>query len=386
MSAMNVLILGMGAYAFGKEKRATSALKHMHRIRPYFLISQWEDGSVSRLLQKNGFEFGKASFGYLGQAKPIWTLDNVLRLPWLFWKVINAYLRKKCQAVLVLNISSFVNALPVIFVLKYFKKARLIFYLGDIPSRSRFHQLLAPLINRSAEKIIANSEAVKRGLVTIGIDEGKIRVIYNGVDLEKFTDTLPFGFREKYGWSSNMVLIGYVGQFTENKGIWDFVEAAESVLQYEGNCRFLIIGRSTFGYQCEKDVARHLRMRSLQSHICLLGWIDEIERAYADLDILVVPSRHEDPAPNVSIEAMARGIPVVATQVGGNPEIVLDEQTGFLVERNQPKEIAARILRLMKEPELKQRMGIAGKVRVQKIFEVRRNASLIEEILLNGKA
>ena len=107
-------------------------------------------------------------------------------------------------------------------------------------------------------------------------------------------------------------------------------------------------------------------------------------RSYASIDIVVVPSRHEDPAPNVNIEAMASGVPVVATRVGGTPELIVDGQTGLLVDKHSPEQIAECILRLASDPILRSRLGRAGKERVREMFDVRKNAALVEEVILRA--
>jgi glycosyltransferase involved in cell wall biosynthesis len=107
-----------------------------------------------------------------------------------------------------------------------------------------------------------------------------------------------------------------------------------------------------------------------------------MERACAALDVMVVPSRHEDPAPNVAIEAMASGVPVVATRTGGTPELIADGTTGFLVDRERPDQIAGCILRLISDPRLRERMGCAGRQRAEELFNAKKNARVVEEILL----
>jgi glycosyltransferase involved in cell wall biosynthesis len=374
----------MGTPAFGKERRAVSALTHMGRVTPYFLISKWEDGSVSRLLKRHDFEFAATSFGYLGRARLTWTLVTLLQMPRLFATVINSYVKRRCHVILILSILSFVNALPPILALKYFARARLVFYLGDIPGNYAVNRILARLINRMADRVIANSDAVKQGLMRVGIEERKIGVIYNGKDLTQFENATPIEFRKRYGWPSGSILIGYAGQFNFNKGIWDFIKAAELVLQRDPNCRFLMIGKVEKGDGLPQLIAQYLEARGLHRHIVFAGWLDEMEAAYAALDIMIVPSRHEDPAPNVNIEAMASGIPVITTRVGGAPEIVLDGVTGFLVDRASPQQIGECLLRLAKDQALRERMGCAGRERVRMMFDACKNARLVEEALLDG--
>jgi glycosyltransferase involved in cell wall biosynthesis len=209
-------------------------------------------------------------------------------------------------------------------------------------------------------------------------------VIYNGKDLAKFEAARPYEFRKKYNWSHESLLIGYVGQFTDKKGALDFVEAARMILEKEKKCRFLLIGRFDSSSQAENGVMKQIKKLGLENEIVLPGWINEIESAYASLDALVIPSRYGDPAPNVCIEAMAAGIPVVATDGGGIPELVKNEETGFIVEKNNPSKIADRIISLINNTARRKRMGEKGRERAIRMFDIQKNAKQVEEILLRN--
>jgi len=381
----NVLVLGLGAYAFGKEQRAVSTLQHMRRVKPYFLVSKWEDGSVSRLLQEHRFEFASAPFGYLGRAKPLWTLVTLLHLPQLYVNVVQAYWKRNCSVILLLCLHSFVNALIPILFLRYLCNAKVVFYVGDTPRNHKFHRALGRLMNAVADRVIANSGAVERGFLDIGITEKQIAVIYNGKDIDKFGRAIPIGFRRRYGWDSQSILVGFVGQLSPNKGVENFIKAAERVVAREKMCYFLLIGESTPLFRhFEEEMRKRVGENGLSKYVIFTGRLDQIERVYADLDIVVVPSRHEDPAPNVNIEAMASEVPVVATRVGGTPEMVLHGETGFLVDKESPDQIAERILQLATNKELRNRMGRSGRERVRQMFDIRKNAALVEEVLVNG--
>lgn len=361
-----------------------SMLSHMHQVKPHFLTSKWEDGSVSRLLRRHKFEFTPTSLGYLGRSRPIWTVINALQMPRLFLTAVNTYLRRNCEAVLLLSIQSFVNILPAVLFLKWFNHVKVVFYLGDIPINNSIFRAVGRVVDGVAGHVIANSEAVKRGLLAVGIDGRKIRVIYNGVDPREFEGASPMDFRQRFGWSPDSVIVGYVGQFSWNKGVWHFVKAAELVLEQERRCRFVMIGNLDEWNHCQRELRAHVESHRLTDYIVFTGRIDEMEKAYAALDIVVVPSRYEDPAPNVNIEAMASGLPVIATRIGGNPELVVDGKTGFLVDKDNPEQIAERILQLARDRELREKIGRAGRERVCQMFDVRRNARLVEEVLLSG--
>lgn len=381
----NILVLGLGTYAFGREQRAVSTLRHMRRVKPYFLVSKWEDGSVSRLLQEHHFEFAFVPFGYLGRAKLIWTLVTLLHLPQLYVNVVQAYRKRHCSVILLLCIHPLVNALIPILFLRYLCNAKVVFYVGDTPRNHKIDRALGRLMNAVADRVIANSAAVERGFLDIGIKENKIGVIYNGKDIDKFERAVPMGFRQRYGWDSQSILVGFVGQLSPNKGVENFIEAAERVVAGRKKCYFVLIGEATPLFRhFEEEMRKRVGENGLSKQVIFTGRLNQIERAYADLNIVVVPSRHEDPAPNVNIEAMASGVPVIATRVGGTPEMVLDGETGILVDKESPDQIAERIFQLAGNEELRKKMGRSGRERVRRMFDIRKNAALVEEVLVNG--
>lgn len=378
----NILVLGMGSYAYGKEQRAVRALKQMNRVKPYFLIPKWGDGSVNHLLQQYNFEYRSTYFGYLGRTRPDLTVITLLHIPQLYSTVLQTCLKKQYKVILFLEIRSFVNAFPVVLLLRCLCHIRPVFYLGDIPEKNSINNFLGVFINRFVDRVITNSKAVKRGCSAVGIDKNKICVVYNGLDIAKFEYASPKNFRQRFNWSSKTVLVGYIGQFNLNKGVWDFIRAAELTLRKNKNCRFLMIGNIDPQNLFHQKMMQYINTTGLGKFIVFTGQIDEIEQAYAALDTVVVPSCYDDPAPNVNIEAMASGVPIVATRVGGSPELVVNGEAGFLVNKEDPKHLAECILKLASNKKLRKKIGRAGIKRAQKMFDVRKNASRIEELIL----
>jgi len=374
----------MGSFAFGKERRAVNAVTHMERVQPFFLVSKWGDDSVPRLLAQYHLSFAKTSFGYLGYQRPDWAAINLLHSPRLQYTVVRTYTRHQCRTILVLGLRDFLNALPALLYLKLCKGARFVFYLGDIPGDTFVYRRLTRLAGRLGSAVIVNSDAVKRGLLAHGLAERQVKVIYNGVELERFQNAQPLEIRAERRWDSDDVIVGYVGQFSENKGVEDFVRAAELVLRKDVRCRFVMTGPLDRENRCLQELREYIVRQGLDDHFAFPGRIEQVERIYAALDIVVVPSRHEDPAPNVNLEAMASGIPVIGTRTGGTPELLADGETGFLVTPENPAEIAERIVQLANDPILRETMGKAGIERVRQKFDVRANARLIESVLLNS--
>lgn len=381
---MRVLVVGMGASAFGREQRAVRILREMPVIEPYFLISKWEDGSVSRLLEENGLEYGHAPWGYLGRAKPSWTLVTILHLPLLLFRVVSVCLSKRCRRILFLSEFPLLNALPAFLPLAVVGRIPLHFYFGDIPRPDLARRLLGRLMNRCGRSFVANSESVKRGLVRLGIPAERIQVIYNGVAVERFASAVPEDFRARYGWDSGEVLFAYAGQLNAHKGVEDFVAAAALAVRREPSCRFLVFGQLNGAGGYPQRLAGLADSLSLNGRLRFAGWAPRIEEALAGVDVVIVPSRYDDPAPNVVLEAMACGKPVIATRAGGIPELVRDGETGLLVARQDPQQLAAAVMRMASEPGLRRRLGRAALLHCRTRFDSRANSLEVKAVLVDG--
>lgn len=380
---VRALVMGMGIRMFGKERRMIQSLSRMQCIKPLFMLSSWDPGPVSAKLEEVGIPYRKATFGYLGFGHPWWTLKNVLFMPALNWKVLRAYRQHRASVLVFAEVLSFLNALPAFLWLRLMRRPRYIFYLGDIGGGTRAQRLVGRLADRFADCVIVNSRAVRDGLQSTGWQRAPIHVVYNGVDFARFHRAERAELSEFSDWPSNSILFGFVGQLTRNKGIEDFLLAARLVLPKIPQARFLVLGdcpqKSPF-----PDELRQ-RFADLEQNVQWLGFVPDIERYYAAMHTIVVPSRHTDPAPNVILEAMASGLPVIATSTGGSVELIEDEVTGFLVAPQQPQQIAQRMIDLADNIELVRSMGEAGCQLCQSKFDLSVSARMVESLIIGQK-
>lgn len=144
-------------------------------------------------------------------------------------------------------------------------------------------------------------------------------------------------------------LVGYIGRLSQEKGILNFIEAIPKVVGTSDKPQFLIGGDGQLRSQVEEYVAQSNGRAKCD------GWIahDELARCLNQLKLLVLPSYTEG-LPNIMLEAMACGTPVLATPVGGIPDVIEDGETGFIMENNSPECIAKNIVRALNHPELEQ--------------------------------
>ena len=191
---------------------------------------------------------------------------------------------------------------------------------------------------RSTRVLIAVSAAVKDDLVALGIAPAdRIRVIPLGLELEPLAGALPRGsLRGEAGVPDGAPLVGIVGRLTAIKDVPTFLSAAAQIRARIGEARFAVVGDGELRGELEADAAR----RGLAGIVHFHGWRYDMAAVYGDLDVVVNTSRNEG-TPVALIEAMASGRPVVATRVGGTPDLLGDGARGVLVGPGDAAAIAS---------------------------------------------
>lgn len=230
------------------------------------------------------------------------------------------------------------------------------------------------LANLSTDCVVANSQVVAQAMrETERVPHHKLRVAYNGIDLARFSrlDLERRRTRKMLGIADDEILVGNISCMREVKGIPQFVAAARIVLETDPKLRFLVVGDGI-----DRDqVADSIHKYGLADNIYLAGAQTNVLPYLAAMDIGVLSSLAEGFS-NSLLEYMASGLPVVATDVGGNREAL--EETGILVPPDDPAALAQAILRL-RSSELRQQLGLAARRRVE-CFSLERAESRMEEI------
>ncbi len=233
--------------------------------------------------------------------------------------------------------------------------------------------------------IVANSEAARRSLLREDVPDRLIRVIHNGVDLKRFC---PNGnhlkARRKWGWQDDELLIGVIGNLRPEKGHDILLKAVPEVVGQFPRARFLIVGPGPLLPALRKQV----KTDGLEASVAILGDSSEIPELLAALDIVALPSTSES-LPNVVLEAMSAGRPVVASSVGGCLELIAHGRTGLLFAPRDPHDLAGQILRLAADPHLRQELGQAARKHAESKFDINHAVKRLESIydeILQGKA
>jgi glycosyltransferase involved in cell wall biosynthesis len=215
--------------------------------------------------------------------------------------------------------------------------------LGLPVVRSRHVSIAVPrrraLVYRLAHRILTSAERVKAILVEAGVAPAKIVAVPPGVDLTRFHAGVS-GERVRAELGLVGPVAGLVANIRGSKGHDVFLEAARLVLRQVPDARFLVVGDGV-GFE---DVRARVDALGLDHAVVMTGFRHDVPEVIAALDVLVLPSIRSEATSQVILQAMAIGTPVVASAIGGSPEVVRDAETGRLVPPNDPAALAAAIV------------------------------------------
>jgi len=223
---------------------------------------------------------------------------------------------------------------------------------------------------RLADAVVTNAEAIADRLRAEGYSASKIEVIHNGiVTRPPSPGGRPSTLRRDFGLPADAPLVGVVARVDPLKGLEDFIDAALLVSRRHPEARFLIVGAPLPGVgEAYLEVLRAKIARlGLEDLVILTGARTDVPEILPELTVSVLPSLTEGLS-NSLLEAMAARLPTIATAVGGNPEIVEDGVTGFLVPPSSPTALAAAIGRVLESPALAAELGAAGTARLEVQF------------------
>lgn len=248
---------------------------------------------------------------------------------------------------------------------------------GYVPTRAPFwKRSAARFINRPLTKVISVSNYGYDSMTAFDLlPRDRFQMIYNGVDLSrvKSDPQRALDFRRRYSIPAERAIVTQVSWIIPEKGITDFLETARLVTQQNRNVQFVLVGDGAEREQYMKDAAA----MGIADRVTWTGMVEDPfgEGVFAAADIVCQFSRWEEVFGWMIAEAMAHGKAVVATRVGGIPELITDGVSGRLVERGDTTAMSDSILKLLADPALRARMGAAGRETVVEKFDLRKNVA-----------
>lgn len=229
---------------------------------------------------------------------------------------------------------------------------------------------LQTLACRAAHRMVANSRAAANQLVAQGVPPRHIDLIPNGIDVSMFP------VRDDRPRPRKIVM---VARLFPEKRIDVLIAAVPAVLARYPDVEFQIVGEGP----CRQQLVDQARNAGVLAQVHLMGHRDDVPAILATSDLFVLSSESEA-SPNVIIEAMAAGLPVVASRVGGIPELVTDAVTGYLVPPADPNALTSAILDLLDQPGRAKEFGKAGRAHIERQYSFDRMVAQFESLYMTG--
>jgi glycosyltransferase involved in cell wall biosynthesis len=206
--------------------------------------------------------------------------------------------------------------------------------------------------------IVTGGELTRRGLVDRdGLDAGRVHAFPIGIDVNEFSPATPaHDLRAELKIEPSRRLVGIISYLRAYKGHEYFIEAAARVLAHRRDVVFLIVGEGPL----EKVLRDLIAARKIGDGIRMLGFRDDVLNVFRSLDVFVIPTVEADTIPQVLMQALAVGLPVISTTVGSIPDVLADGATGFIVPPRDVGRLAERIERLLDDATAAAEMGRRG--------------------------
>jgi glycosyltransferase involved in cell wall biosynthesis len=377
-----ILYLNPSAEVGGAERSLLDLLKHLDRKKYHPIVCFPSEGKLAWELERMGIE--RKVIGFHSEISKLCRENGnrcfrqLLSIPWYLLPTIvkiKTFVRSKDIDLIVTNgikchfIGSMVSLMA---------RVKLIWHVRDLIERRWLKLMIWSMGRFFPDKIITNSDAVG----SIFSDDERVETVYNGLDLLDFDPAIDGGrIRSEFKVGKETKLIGTIGHFAPLKGFEELIEAMAKVIREGCNVRLIIVGGSIYqNSECYKQKLFSLVYSlGLKDRIIFTGFRKDIPSLVAAFDIFVLPSRSEGFG-RVNLEAMAMGKPVISTNVGGIPEVVLDGVTGILVQPANRKDLARAIMKLVNDPELRESLGREGRRRVEEHFNLQAHVQRIQEI------
>jgi glycosyltransferase involved in cell wall biosynthesis len=281
---------------------------------------------------------------------------------WLRKNKIDVIYCNGTQAKVVGALIGFVNWCPVIWHVRNIQQTKLLGYVINTLSKLSV-----------VRRIICVSSATAKPFAQV---KQKVRVIYNGVDIGNYNPaTIEGELRAKYNLSNETIVVGSTGRIVPRKGYDLFIKSAKIVIdqldEKSRDIKFVIVGDTPYFFQDDHlgYLKKLVAQNGLDDYFIFTGYKKEVKEYLKDFDIFVIPSNYPDPFPRSVIEAMAFELPSIGFKgAGGIVESIDDGVTGFLCDPGDVGQLGDYILELVKDADLRNKMGLAGRKRVKDNF------------------
>lgn len=349
---MRFLFFSGGFTVGGMETAYLSLMKGLvaRGHQPTAIVSGWTDGEVPRLLDEAGISHHEVRLGRFYISNALFTWHAIRRMP---------EARRQLRAIAADVRPDWVispDVQPLLLSASILRTRRALF-LQSPPERLMQHRWVGRLLDRRLDRVLCCSRFIAEWAGSTPVDPAKLAVVYNGVPMSSaapIVDRTP-------------PRLAIVGRLVEQKQHMVLLEACALLKQRGVDCRLDIVG--TKGGDFSDAVEARIAALGLVELVRWTGFVADRDLLYRDVDILVAPAVGEPFGLTVA-EAGAYGLPVVAARSGAFPEIVEDGRTGLLFAPGDAADLARNLERLVRDAELRRRLGAAGRERVASTFTI----------------
>lgn len=245
--------------------------------------------------------------------------------------------------------------------------------------KGELYRRLDLFLMKRFDHLFAVSKATQEEMMAAGIPQPKITVLYNGIDTETWSrEHIQSTVREELGIPQSSQVLGYVGRIMPEKDLETWIRAAAIVAKRYPQAKYVLVGEGRDGTTLDelKALAGSL---GIADQLIFPGFRRDLPQVYAAFDVFVMSSLREG-LPNSILEAMALGVPVVTTDVAGAKELVVNNETGFVVDQKDVQGLASSILKILDHESVRSSMGRAGRERVENDFSFLQRLRRIEDL------
>lgn len=346
---------------------------------PIVLCAKENKRFIQELQKRNIEFFAVRTINLISKNK---ILKATLQFPNFIYLIFKTAQIVKREKIDILQANLFYSALFSLITAKLLKKTFL-WTLHILDNIFKYRNLVK-ILTKFSDKTITICNNYIMIVKKEGLDVSRFKTIYDGIRTKETSRSVE----EELRINNRLIekpIVAMVGRIDpEQKRQQDFILAAEIVLKEFKNVSFLIVG-STSNPEEEKqkeELENLIKRKGLSSKILFTGFFPDLNYLLSNIEVLVLPSLKEG-VPAVILEAMAMKRPVVASNVGGIPEVVIDGGTGFLVEPKNPEAIAEKVIYLLKNPRIAKEMGEKGYQRIKENFTLEKMVKEYEKLYDN---
>ncbi|MEW6570344.1 MAG: glycosyltransferase family 4 protein [Nitrospirota bacterium] len=359
---MRILFVNHSSYLSGATISCLNLMAGLGEdVVPVFVTR--EDGPIMEKLRGSGIDW------YILQKKGLLGINYIIS----FLKILQS------EKIDLVHLNTLTPFCKYAGIASYLKRIPVVWVVRENPLISRSRRLKFWL-QKLANRIVFVDNDTRKKLLSGGINNTDI--IYNGVDTDIFRPVKSDYLFERFNIDKNTKLIGYIGMITERKGLEYLIKSLPLIKGESDNFKLVIVGGHKPGdvkYFSElKKLIKHL---SLEDDIFFTGLLPDVRAALNSLDIVVLPSL-EERCSRTLLESLACEKAVVATRVGGTPEIIEDRINGILIESADEKQIAGAVMQLLRNSDLRRRLGTNGRLKAERMFDLKCHREKMKKLYL----